>query len=166
MAQRALLARLRELIDETPASGALNSGKKPYHPTRFGQAIERRADDGEGLVKYVRTKIQGPPSDGYDALIEAGRPDLTVEAVVADPDAPWASEFTDDERLAATERLGTMLEASREKRAAAEALAVDEDRRIVALMNQRRAAEGKPALTPDQEAQIMSRLAAKRAASD
>jgi hypothetical protein len=164
-AQRALLARLRELVIETPASGALNAGKKPYHPTRFAQAVERRAEDGAELVKYVRAKVYAPATDGYDALIEAGRPDLTVEAVVADADAPWAAVFSDDDRFAASERLGTMLEADRAKRASVEAAAVGKDRRIVALMNERRAGEGKPPLTPEQEAQILARLTAKRAAS-
>lgn len=162
-AQRALLARLRELIVETPSSGALNSGKKPYRPNRFAQAVERRSDDGEALVEYVRSKVHGPATDGYDALVDAGRPDLTVEAVVADTDAPWAAEFDDDDRGAAKQRLGTMLEAERARRATVEAEAVEGDRRVVASMNKRRADEGRPALTPAQQAQVMARLESQRA---
>jgi hypothetical protein len=161
-AQHALLARLRELVIETPGSGALNAGNKPYHPTRFAQAVERRADDGAALVKYVRSKVQGPSTDGYDALIAAGRPDLTVEAVVADADAAWAPAFTDADREAAKARLGTMVEADRARRADAEASAVAKDRKIVALMNDRRSADGKPPLNPKQEAQVMASLATKR----
>ena len=163
-AQRALLDRLRELVIETPKSGALNAGKQPYHPTRFAQAVERRADDGDALVKYVRAKVHAPATDGYDALIEAGRPDLTVEALVADADAPWTPEFDDDDRRAASERLGTMLEADRVRRDAAEAEAVEADRRIITLMNQQRADQGKGPLSPAQEAQVMERRASQRAA--
>ena len=115
-------------------------------------------------MKYVRAKVLEPATDGYDALIEAGRPDLTVEALVADANAPWASEFTDADRRAADERLGTMLESDRVRRAAAEAEAVKADRRIITLMNQQRADQGKDPLSPAQEAQVMERLAAKRAA--
>jgi hypothetical protein len=162
-AQKALLARLRELIDETPKSGASNAAGNPLYITRFAQAIERRSEDGAALVKYVRSKLHGPATDGYSALIEAGRPDLTVEAVVADPDAAWATEFDDDDRAAARERLGTMLATDRDLKAAAEALAVAQDRRVVAAMNDRRAAGGRSKLTPEQEASILARRAAERA---
>src|SRR5688572_29867245 len=94
-AHRALLHRLRELIEETPKSGAVNAGNKPLHVTRFAQAVERRAEDGPALVKYARAKVHGKATSSYSSLLEAGRADLTVEAVVADADAEWASEFTD-----------------------------------------------------------------------
>jgi hypothetical protein len=161
--QKALLARLRELIEETPKSGALNAGKKPLYVTRFAQAVERRAEDGTALVEYVRSKIHGPETEGYNALIEAGRPDLTVEDVVADADGAWASEFTDDDREAARERLGSMVAADTVKREAAETEAVERDRKIVTIVNRRRLAEGKPALTAQQESEILARRAAERA---
>ena len=163
-AQAALLARLREVVAETPPSGAGGADAKPYHPTRFAQAIERRAEDGDALVKYMRTKLRARATGGYDALIEAGREDLTVEAIVADADAPWSGAFDDDDRRAASERLGTLVEAERAKRAATEADGVDKDRRIVALMNERRAGDAKAPLSPSQEADVLARLAAKRAA--
>ncbi|MDA0182425.1 hypothetical protein OJ997_19105 [Solirubrobacter phytolaccae] len=162
-AQKALLARLRELVVITPTSGAVNAAKRPLHITRFGQAVERRAEDGTALVAYVRAKVHAPAKDGYDALIDAGRSDLTVEALVADREAAWASEFTDEDREAAEARLGSMLEADKTRKNAAEAEAVAYDQRIVAMASKRRAAEGKPALTPKQEAQMLARMAATRA---
>src|SRR5436305_15007727 len=99
------------MIAETPASGALNAAKQPYYPTRFAGAVERRSDNEGKLVEYIREKVHAAPTDGYDALIAAGRPDLTAEALVADPDAPWASLFTEADRTAAGARLGSMQQA-------------------------------------------------------
>jgi hypothetical protein len=110
----------------------------------------------------VRAKIHEPPTDGYNALIEAERPDLTVEAVVAEVDAAWASEFTDADRDAARERLGSMLGADQAKREAAEVDAVAQDRKIVAIVNTRRVAEGKPELTAQQESEILAWRPAER----
>jgi len=87
-AQKALLARLREIIEETPTSGALNAAGQPYYPSRFAGAVERRASDGARLVEYMLEKVYEPPTDGYDALIAAGRSDLSVEALAADQTAP------------------------------------------------------------------------------
>jgi hypothetical protein len=136
-AQTALLDRLRELIDETPRSGALNAAKQPLYVTRFAQAVERRAKDGPALVEYVRAKVHEPATSSYTALIEVGRADLTVEALVADADAAWASEFTRADREAAHARLGKMLAAHQETLDAAEATAVAEDRKIVARVSAR-----------------------------
>lgn len=80
-AHEPLLGRVREIIKETPKSGALNAAKQPYYPTRFEAAVERRSGDGARLVDYIRAKIHEAPTSGYDALIAVGRPDLTAEAV-------------------------------------------------------------------------------------
>jgi hypothetical protein len=162
-AQKALLARLREFVEETPKSGALNAAGQPLHITRFSQAIERRAEDGPALVGYVRSKVHEPATDGYDALIKAGHPELTAEAVVADADGPWASEFTDDDRVAARARLGAMLEAHRKDEEAAEAEAVEHDRKIIAEVSARRVAKGRPPLTPQQEQAMLNDRAIRRA---
>jgi len=161
-AQKALLERLRVLVEETPRSGAVNAAKRPLHVTRFAQAVEARASDGQALVTYVRGKVNGAATSSYHSLIEAGRADLTVEAVVADADAPWASEFTDADRAAARERIGTMVEAHRARRDAVEAQAGEKDRRITAQVSARRIEKGKPGLTPEQEAAMLEDLAARR----
>ena len=103
-AQKALLVRLREIVEETPKSGALNAGNRPLHVSGFARALEGRAEDGSALVKYARAKVYQAPMASYTALIKAGRPDLTVEGVVADADAEWATEFTDEDRAAARDR--------------------------------------------------------------
>jgi hypothetical protein len=162
--QKALLARLRDIVVETPKSGALDAGGRPLHVTRFSQAVERRAEDGVALVEYARAKIYEPPTTSYTALIEARRPDLTVEALVSDEGAEWASEFTDDDRAAAKGRLGAMIEAYKKAQEPVEAEAVARDRKILADVSARRIAKGKPGLTSEQEAAILQERAAKRAA--
>lgn len=164
-AQRALLDRLREIIEETPRSGALNAAKRPLYVTRFAQAVEARAKDGDALVEYARAKVNEPPTGSYNALVEAGRADLTVEAVVANADAAWASAFTEVDRAAARDRLGTMVDTHRQRQEALEAEAVVRDRELVAQVSASRIAKGKPGLTPEQEASTLERLAARRASS-
>ncbi|MDO9357071.1 MAG: hypothetical protein Q7T55_25460 [Solirubrobacteraceae bacterium] len=161
-AQKALLARLRDVVEETPKSGALNAGGKALRITRFSNAVEARADDGPRLVDYVRSKVHEKATTSYSALIDAGRPDLTAEAIVADPEAAWATEFTDEDRDAANTRLGLMHEAKAERDAAKEAEIVAYDRKIVANVSASRVAKGKPALTPEQEFDILQRRAAER----
>ena len=162
-AQKALLDRLREIVEETPKSGALNAGNRTLYVTRFAQAVEARAEDGEALVAYARSKVYDAPMASYTALIKAKRPDLTVEAVVADADAPWASEFSDEDRAAAQKRLGTMIEAHRQSLEAEEAKAIEHDRSILAQVSASRVSKGKPKLTPEQETTMLAERAAKRA---
>ena len=98
-----------------------------------------------------------------DALIRAGRPDLTPEAVAADPDAPWAAEFSDEDRQAATERVSARLAAHRDDQDAAEAAAVEHDRKIVESVDERRAAKGSPRLSDQQKQDMMADRAERRA---
>ena len=55
-----------------------------------------------------------------------------------------------------------MLEADRAKREAAEAGAVVQDQKIIAVVNRRRLAESKPELTAQQESEILARRARER----
>ena len=162
-AQNALLVRFREIVEATPTSGAVNAGDRALHLTGFARAVESRAEDGDALVEYARSKIHQAPMASYAALIKARRPDLTVEAVVADADAEWASEFTDEDRAAARNRLGDMIETVRKERDAVEATAVARDRKIAAEVSARRIAKGLPALTPEQDATMLEERSARRA---
>jgi hypothetical protein len=161
-AQNALLARLREIVEQAPTSGARTAAGRPLQLTHLAKAVENRTDDGPGLVKYARSKVQGPPSSSYEQLIAAGRADLTIEAVVADVEAPWASEFSDDDRAAAQARIGRMVEAHREAREAAAGEAIAQDRKTLERVNESRVGKGKPAMTQDQEDDMLRGLAARR----
>jgi hypothetical protein len=162
-AQKALLVRLREIVEETPKSGALTAGNRPLHVSGLARALEGRADDGAALVSYVRAKVYQAPMASYAALIKAGRPDLTVEGVVADAEADWATEFTDEDRAAARHRLGEMIETHRKAQEGAEATAVAHDREIAARVSASRIAKGLPGLTPEQDATMLKERAARRA---
>ena len=70
-----------------------------YNATRFLQMLlEHRG------LKTAKILINAPHvSDGYTALWERKRLDLTVEALIIKPE--WDALFTDEERAIAKERL-------------------------------------------------------------
>lgn len=59
--------------------------------------------DRGGLDTALYLVHREQPSDGYTALYERGRLDLTVEALVVRPE--WADLFSDEDRLRSRERL-------------------------------------------------------------
>lgn len=70
-----------------------------YHPTVFVQMIHER-----GPFEAVRALLRpGSPSAGFDRLWEAGRLDLSAEAIALHPD--WRAAFSDDELAVARARL-------------------------------------------------------------
>ncbi len=70
-----------------------------YNATRFLRMVEEK-----GGYETARTLLYaGTVSEGYTALWERKRLDLSVEAVVLHPE--WQALFTDDDRLIARERL-------------------------------------------------------------
>ena len=71
-----------------------------YVATEFFRMIHERG--GLPTAKYLINK--STPSDGYTALYERGRLDLTVEAVVVEEER-WHVLFSDDEVVRARQRL-------------------------------------------------------------
>lgn len=70
-----------------------------YNATRFLQML----DEHKGL-ETAKILLNAPHvSDGYTALWELGRLDLTVEATILNP--KWHSLFSDEERKIAQNRL-------------------------------------------------------------
>jgi hypothetical protein len=70
-----------------------------YTPARFlGMVAERGGLETARYLLHASTV-----SEGYTALWQRGRLDLTVEAVILDP--KWESLFSDDERRIAISRL-------------------------------------------------------------
>ena len=70
-----------------------------YNATRFLGMINE-----QGGLETARTIVNSPSvSEGYTALWEKGRLDLTVEATILQPQ--WAPLFSDAERKIAVRRL-------------------------------------------------------------
>lgn len=73
--------------------------RTPYNPTIWIQMIERH-----GAAEAARRLlVSGDIQDGFAHLIEQGRPDLTVEWAVLQPQ--WDLLFTEGHRQAARWRL-------------------------------------------------------------
>jgi hypothetical protein len=70
-----------------------------YNATRFIQMVSERG----GVATARHLVLATTPSDGFTALWERGRLDLTVEHLILDP--VYSDLFTDDERAMAQGRL-------------------------------------------------------------
>jgi hypothetical protein len=81
--------------------------------------------------------------------------------MVLKEDAPWAPLFTDEDRDLAREVLAGQKTTIHDRKEAAEADSLDEDRRIVGMVAASRRAKG-AAWTPEIEANMLADRAAKR----
>jgi hypothetical protein len=70
-----------------------------YSANYFREMVEERF----GYDTAMQLIHDSLPAQGYTALWERGRLDLTVEALVLRPE--WRDTFTDDDRMAAYRRL-------------------------------------------------------------
>jgi len=88
-----------------------------YWGRRYIQAVRRNG--GLATAKRMLKPRSTGQRTGLDALLEAERPDLTLEAIILQP--PFRDLFTDEERAVAAERLGeygktiAVIRASRER---------------------------------------------------
>lgn len=98
------LARLRKEFDARILADIKEARKLDYNPTAFMQMF----DTYGGIVGAVKRLVQPPASQthyGFSKLVqEKGRPELTVEYVVAWEER-FAALFTEEERATARERL-------------------------------------------------------------
>jgi hypothetical protein len=146
-----------------------NTDGSNYWGPRITKAVKDRENDGPALVKYVESVLRKTgESEGWSALLEADRLDLSFEDMVLNAGEPIRGLFTDEDRGLAAQILGEQgNEISRkhdERQADAaerEAEAVQHDGRIVADVRRSREAAGKP-WTPEIEANMLSRLAERR----
>jgi len=93
-----------------------------YWGRRFLQAVRRSG--GLSTARRMMKSRHTGQSAGLDALLEAGRPDLTVEAIILQP--KFRKFFTDAELSVATERLGEYGKTIAVRRATRERLFLDE----------------------------------------
>jgi hypothetical protein len=152
---RALLADALDLAAQLPDSGVLDSGGKPYRALRYERAVNARADDPAGLLDYIKSIAHRKSSEGLTALVKYGRLDLSVETLVVDTTKVYAPLFSADDRAAAQAKLDLQAGQIEELARGRKARLNEEDRATIRRMNQRRAATGRPVLTPEQEASVL-----------
>lgn len=103
--------------------GYRRAGKEVgYWGRRFLQAVRRNG--GLATVKRMMEPRNAGQRAGLDALLDAGRPDLTVEAIILQP--KYRGLFTEAELSAAAGRLGEYGKAAAKRVAARERLFPDE----------------------------------------
>lgn len=83
-----------------------------YWSTRFLQAVRRHG--GLATAKRMLRPRNASQRQGLDVLLEAGKPELTVEAIILEP--RFRDLFTADELAVATERLGDFARAAQARR--------------------------------------------------
>lgn len=98
-----LIADLMELYELTVADRLTTKQGRHYVPTRFLQGI-RRAEAGGDPVRLVY-RICRYQTEGFDVILDADRPDLTVESLVIDTARPYHDLFTESTRQLSAERL-------------------------------------------------------------
>jgi hypothetical protein len=107
-AHQLLLAEIRRRVEAahedphvTNADGSSWSG--PY----VTRAINRREDDGPALVQYIKYVLRKPgESQGWNALLEGDRLDISFEEMVLNADEPIRGLFDDEDREIAARSLG------------------------------------------------------------
>lgn len=164
-AHRALLAEIRRRLDVVRDDPNIkNADGSNYWGPYVTRAINDREDDGPALVKYIKAVIRkSGETQGWNALLEAGRLDYSFEDMVLYATEPSRSLFNDEDRQIASESLGEQQAEIERRGEAAETAAVEDDRRIVAIVAAKRRAEGK-AWTAKIEAEMLAKRAAERQA--
>lgn len=98
-----LVADLMELYELTVADRLMTKQGRHYVPTRFLQGIRHAKADGDPVQLVYR--ICRYQTDGFDVILDADRPDLTVESLVIDATKPYHDLFTESTRQLSAERL-------------------------------------------------------------
>jgi tetratricopeptide (TPR) repeat protein len=115
----ALISDLHWQIDQMRPRGIKDAAGNPYNPSYYKRGLQAAIDRGGlAVADYIRRYLSKPPSEGYRKLEDANSLDLACEALIADPDKPYAHLFTNAERKAARERLAHHLAAIERRNAA------------------------------------------------
>ncbi len=98
-----MTSQLEQQFDEQ-VMAVYENGKRilRYNATRFLQKI--RSDGGIGAAKsWLRSKKNDKPTNGFLRLVDSGRLDISLEALVLKD--PWNTLFTEEELEVARKRL-------------------------------------------------------------
>jgi HKD family nuclease len=102
--KRLLLGDLNDIYERTVAATDIRrlDGQK-YVPNRFRQGIQRAEQNGDP-VRLVFNMCRHK-TEGFDVLLEANHPELTVEALVVDAGKDYHDLFQEETRRLSAERL-------------------------------------------------------------
>ena len=149
-------------IFRTDVHVKLASGAR-YVPNSGSQGVQLLRKNVNAFDEAIRI-WSGPTDDpdsgtqGYDRIVDQAGIEYTWEWFLIDPSRPWATAVPDlvrDRIEADLERRDRNALARAKARAEeAERLGRDEDDRVIADMNARRAKEGKPPLSERQQASV------------
>ncbi len=137
----ALVSDLQWQIDQLKPRGIKDKAGNPYTAAYYKKGLKAAVSKGGlAVVEYVRGYVHKPPSDGFKKLEDKNSLELACEALVADPDKPYAHLFTDEDRETARKRLGPFMEAIEARKNPVEKIAAlpDDLEQLTAL------AEGDP----------------------
>ena len=164
-AHKALLDEIRRRLDEARDDpGVTNASGSNFWAPYVTRAIDKREDDGPGLVQYIQDVLRkAGKSESWSALLEGDRLDLSFQEMVLNAEEPIRSLFTDEDREIAARSLGDQRAELKRRYETTEAAAVAHDREIVAMVAASRREKGKP-WTPEIEERMLAERAAKRRA--
>lgn len=92
--------------------GIKDAAGNPYNPSYYKRGLHTAIERGGfAVADYIRRYLSKPPNEGYRKLRAPTSLDLACEALIADPDKPYARLFTHAKRRAARERLAHHLDA-------------------------------------------------------
>jgi hypothetical protein len=162
-AHRALLAEIRrrlEVARDDP--NVTNTDGSNYWGPYITRAVNEREDNGPALVAYIKSVLRKPgESEGWNALLEADRLDISFEDMVANAVEPIRGLFSDEDREIAARSLGEQQGEIHRRREETEAAAVEHDREILVGVAEKRRAKGLP-WTAEIEAEMLARMAERR----
>lgn len=98
-----LLADLQALYERTVAARLPRADGKSYVPSYFKRGLDNARAAGNPVPLVAR--ICDRQTEGFDVILASGAPELTVEALVVDPDKPYHDLFSEKTRRLAQERL-------------------------------------------------------------
>ena len=114
----ALVSDLHWQIDQMAPRGIKDRAGNVYNPSYYKRGLQRAIDrGGREPAEYILRYLGKPPSDGYRKLEDADSLHLACEALIADPDKPYAWLFTPEQRHAARDRLAHHLREIERRRA-------------------------------------------------
>ena len=149
----------------------LDNGAR-YVPNGGSQGVQLLRKNINAFEKAVQI-WSGPTDDpdsgteGYDRIVDQAGIEYTWEWFLIDPSRPWASAVPETVRRRIEADLSrrdrNALARAKARAEEADRLAEEEDDNVVALLNARRAEQGKPPLSEQQEASVRESRRKRRA---